>query len=120
MKRTRYVLDATEAKVVSSKYLVVRCILTLRAVRFRPAPGPRRHGRRRYWNKGTANSWRCCCCKALTRKFADFTAVDGVSFNVTQGEVFGQIGPNGAGKSTLIQDVDEFAANLRIGDDRPI
>ena len=39
----------------------------------------------------------------LTRKFGDFTAVDGVSFSVRQGEIFGFLGPNGSGKSTLIR-----------------
>lgn len=41
--------------------------------------------------------------KALTRKFGNFTAVDSVSLQITQGEIFGLIGPNGAGKSTLIK-----------------
>ena len=41
--------------------------------------------------------------RALTRRFADITAVDQVSFAVSQGEIFGLIGPNGAGKSTLIK-----------------
>ncbi len=39
----------------------------------------------------------------LTRKFGDFTAVDGVSFDVPQGEIFGFLGPNGAGKTTTIK-----------------
>jgi ABC-2 type transport system ATP-binding protein len=38
----------------------------------------------------------------LVKKFGSFTAVDGVSFSVEQGEVFGFLGPNGAGKSTTI------------------
>jgi ABC-2 type transport system ATP-binding protein len=39
----------------------------------------------------------------LTKRFGDFTAVDGISFTVNKGEVFGLLGPNGAGKSTLIR-----------------
>jgi ABC-2 type transport system ATP-binding protein len=39
----------------------------------------------------------------LTKNFGDFRAVDGLSFNVEHGEVFGLLGPNGAGKSTLIR-----------------
>ena len=40
---------------------------------------------------------------SLSRKFADFTAVDKVSFAVKSQEVFGLVGPNGAGKSTMIK-----------------
>ncbi len=39
----------------------------------------------------------------LTKKFGDFTAVDGISFSVEAGETFGFLGPNGAGKSTTIK-----------------
>src|SRR6186713_308347 len=39
----------------------------------------------------------------IVKKFGDFTAVSGISFNVTDGEIFGLLGPNGAGKSTLIR-----------------
>ncbi|MCX6773859.1 MAG: ATP-binding cassette domain-containing protein, partial [Candidatus Micrarchaeota archaeon] len=38
----------------------------------------------------------------LVKKFNGFTAVDGISFNVRKGELFGLLGPNGAGKSTTI------------------
>src|SRR5206468_1388694 len=37
------------------------------------------------------------------KRFGDFTAVDGISFSVEHGEIFGLLGPNGAGKSTLIR-----------------
>src|SRR6202042_1172939 len=39
----------------------------------------------------------------LTKRFGDFVAVDGLSFSVEHGEIFGLLGPNGAGKSTLIR-----------------
>jgi ABC-2 type transport system ATP-binding protein len=39
----------------------------------------------------------------LCKRFGDFTAVDGIEFNVEHGEIFGLLGPNGAGKSTLIR-----------------
>lgn len=39
----------------------------------------------------------------LTRKFNGFTAVDDISFNVENGELFGLLGPNGAGKTTTVK-----------------
>jgi len=39
----------------------------------------------------------------LTKRFADFVAVDHITFDVKRGEIFGFLGPNGAGKSTTIR-----------------
>ena len=41
--------------------------------------------------------------RGLTKKFGDFTAVDGIDFSVFRGESFGLLGPNGAGKSTTMR-----------------
>jgi len=41
--------------------------------------------------------------RSIVKKFGDFTAVNGISFAVEEGEIFGLLGPNGAGKSTLIR-----------------
>ena len=38
----------------------------------------------------------------LTKKFGELTAVDGITFHVNSGEIFGFLGPNGAGKTTTI------------------
>jgi ABC-2 type transport system ATP-binding protein len=47
----------------------------------------------------------------LRKVYGDFTAVDGISFDIEQGEIFGFLGPNGAGKTTTI--------NMLIGLARP-
>jgi ABC-2 type transport system ATP-binding protein len=39
----------------------------------------------------------------LVKRFGDFTAVDGISFEVAKGEIFAFLGPNGAGKTTTIK-----------------
>lgn len=39
----------------------------------------------------------------LTKKFGDFVAVDGITFTINKGEIFGLLGPNGAGKSTTFK-----------------
>jgi len=41
--------------------------------------------------------------RGLTKRFGDFTAVDGIDFEVRRGEIFGFLGPNGAGKTTTIR-----------------
>ncbi len=41
--------------------------------------------------------------RGLTKKFGDFTAVDGVTFTVDTGEVLGFLGPNGSGKTTTMR-----------------
>jgi ABC-2 type transport system ATP-binding protein len=56
----------------------------------------------------------------LTKKFGDLTAVDNVSLQVNDGEVFGFLGPNGAGKTTTIRMlcclISKTSGSARIGD----
>ena len=41
--------------------------------------------------------------KELTKKFGNFTAVDGIHLEIPEGQLFGLLGPNGAGKTTLVR-----------------
>ena len=52
----------------------------------------------------------------LTKRYGDRAAVDGVSFSVEEGEIFGILGPNGAGKTTTVETI----AGLRSPDDGTI
>src|ERR687895_1310356 len=42
----------------------------------------------------------------LRKRYGQLTAVDGVSFDVAEGEVFGILGPNGAGKTTTLEMIE--------------
>ncbi len=44
--------------------------------------------------------------KDLVKKYGDFEAVKGISFEVKDGEIFGLLGPNGAGKSTTLEIIE--------------
>ena len=44
----------------------------------------------------------------LTRRYGDFTAVEGISFTVNEGEIVGMLGPNGAGKTTTLRMITGF------------
>ncbi|MCH8560245.1 ABC transporter ATP-binding protein [Nesterenkonia sp. DZ6] len=46
----------------------------------------------------------------LTKRYGDFTAVDGIDFTVNRGESFGLLGPNGAGKSTTMRMIAAVAS----------
>ena len=44
--------------------------------------------------------------KNLVKKYNDFVAVNGISFDVYKGEIFGLLGPNGAGKTTTLEIIE--------------
>ncbi|MFI7679009.1 ABC transporter ATP-binding protein [Actinophytocola sp. NPDC049390] len=55
----------------------------------------------------------------LVKRYGDTTAVDGVSFAVDEGEIFGILGPNGAGKTTTVECVEGLRSpdggTIRVG-----
>jgi ABC-2 type transport system ATP-binding protein len=46
----------------------------------------------------------------LTKRFGDFAAVDGVSFEIPEGQLVAMLGPNGAGKTTTLEMLEGFLA----------
>src|SRR5579871_5947689 len=44
--------------------------------------------------------------KNLTKKYGDFEAVKGISFDVSEGEILALLSPNGAGKSTTLEIIE--------------
>ena len=69
-----------------------------RALRGGPAPEPLRVPPRREQDGDEA-----IVARGLTRRFGDFTAVDGVDLHIHAGEIFGFLGSNGCGKSTTMK-----------------
>ncbi len=57
--------------------------------------------------------------EGLQKAYGSTRAVDGVSFTVDQGEVFGMVGPNGAGKTTTIECVEGLRRADALGPERP-
>lgn len=62
-----------------------------------------RHSPRSLRDKETAEAGPAIAATGLSRRFGSFRAVDGLTFSVGQGEIFGLAGANGAGKTTLIR-----------------
>ena len=44
----------------------------------------------------------------ITKRYGNFTAVDGINFEIDEGEIVGFLGPNGAGKSTTMNMITGF------------
>ena len=60
------------------------------------------------WNRGCRGDAQCMNIvevTELTKHYGSRAAVDGVSFSVEEGEIFGIIGPNGAGKTTTVESI---------------
>jgi ABC-2 type transport system ATP-binding protein len=61
--------------------------------------------------------------KNFRKVYGDFVAVDGISFDVKRGEIFGLLGPNGAGKTSTLESLEGLRApdggELRVSDVDP-
>jgi len=61
--------------------------------------------------------------KDFHKAYGDFVAVDGISFSVERGEIFGLLGPNGAGKTTTLESLEGIrspdSGTLRVADVDP-
>lgn len=44
------------------------------------------------------------------KEYGDFVAVDGITFEVKRGEIFGLLGPNGAGKTSTLESLEGLRA----------
>jgi lipooligosaccharide transport system ATP-binding protein len=68
-----------------------------------PAPSAGPNPAQRFATRPGAEGPPLIRARALTKRFGEFTAVDGIDFEVAPGEAFGFLGPNGAGKTSTMR-----------------
>jgi ABC-2 type transport system ATP-binding protein len=59
---------------------------------------------------GDAQAGTALAVEGITKRYGEFTAVDGLSFRVPRGCIFGILGPNGAGKTTTLRMINDILA----------